>query len=341
MVLMSVNDTSYYSEFSCSYESKVVQGKFRFAGSLLYPTAFRAGFKVDSNWASISDIFFIDSGYQTISCNIDSLREIPAISNWSMTELTGHFLPAFIAIGKMQDDYYNFRRLLRQKYAKGIPERLIDSLNEIKNNLEYRGDSVLETYIKLNPQSYVALWEVIAEFSSGYKKTLDSIFRCFSPNLRKSSTGLVFAQRLESAKIACIGCRFPKASLARLEDSGRKSPLSAVFSKYTLIDFWFSHCTPCIEQFPNYSRIYEAYNGLGFQIVGISTDKRSQINDWRAVILAHGLKWPQFLDADGLFARQLSISMWPSNFLLDEKGLVVMRNIDPEQLEKFLKANLK
>jgi thiol-disulfide isomerase/thioredoxin len=258
-----------------------------------------------------------------------------------MRELTDEYSQAFFDIRRGWDDYYGIRGVSRRKYGQELPERLKDSLDRAKINLEHRQDSILEDYVKRNPRSYVALWETIAEFSSGYKKEFDSVLWHFSTDLKRTSTYSIFTQRLASARVACIGCRFPVVSLCNLQHLDRQSSVSDFFSKYTLIDFWFSHCTPCIEQFPFYKRIYETYSNKGFQIVGISTDKSSQINDWKGVIQSHQLRWPQFLDADGSVARLLSISVWPSNFLLDEKGTILLRNVDPQQLEQFLKANLK
>jgi hypothetical protein len=57
---------------------------------------------------------------------------------------------------------------------------------------------------------------------------------------------------------------------------------------------------------------------------------------WRAVIQREGFDWKQYLDKGGSFAHQLSINEYPTNFLLDEKGVIVKRNIMPAELEKML-----
>ncbi len=53
------------------------------------------------------------------------------------------------------------------------------------------------------------------------------------------------------------------------------------------------------------------------------------------------LPWPQYLDENGTVTKQLSISIWPSNFLIDENGVIIQKNISPQDLELFLKANMK
>ena len=44
-------------------------------------------------------------------------------------------------------------------------------------------------------------------------------------------------------------------------------------AKYTLVDFWFSHCKPCREELPKYKELYGKFNPKGFEMVGIATDK--------------------------------------------------------------------
>ena len=47
------------------------------------------------------------------------------------------------------------------------------------------------------------------------------------------------------------------------------------------------------------------------------------------------------LDIDGKKAAELNIIAYPTNFLLDENGIIIAKNIDPITLEKLLEKILK
>jgi alkyl hydroperoxide reductase subunit AhpC len=76
-------------------------------------------------------------------------------------------------------------------------------------------------------------------------------------------------------------------------------------------------------------------------LLGVSTDPKDQIQNWKKVIREKMLPWPQYLDENGIVASDLSINSWPGNFLVDEKGIIIQKNISPETLELFLNANIR
>jgi alkyl hydroperoxide reductase subunit AhpC len=130
-------------------------------------------------------------------------------------------------------------------------------------------------------------------------------------------------------------------AFAPIRDLSGKVSLSDKLSKYTPIDIWFSHCVPCIEQFAKYKEICARFRNAGFQLIGVSTDPKDQIQNWKRVINQNMLPWPQYLDRNGIVAKELSIISWPSNFLIDEKGIIIQRDISPKALELFLNANIQ
>jgi alkyl hydroperoxide reductase subunit AhpC len=76
-------------------------------------------------------------------------------------------------------------------------------------------------------------------------------------------------------------------------------------------------------------------------LIGVSTDSEDQIQNWKRVINQNMLPWPQYLDQNRIIAKELSIISWPSNFLIDEKGIIIQRDISPKALELFLNANIQ
>ena len=126
-----------------------------------------------------------------------------------------------------------------------------------------------------------------------------------------------------------------------LVDSNEKkvSSREVINRKYTLIDFWFSHCGPCIAQFPMMRNLYAKYKNAGFEVVGISIDKTEDKRAWLDAISKHKLEWKQYWDIDGKEAKRFFINLYPTNLLLDNEGRIIKKNILLEELEIFLAKN--
>jgi len=75
-------------------ETSIVKGEFEFTGYIVHPYAFKLGIKINSKWKYLSDNFFVEPGEQKVTCNIDSLRELPVIENSMMATFTPSFILA-------------------------------------------------------------------------------------------------------------------------------------------------------------------------------------------------------------------------------------------------------
>lgn len=220
-----------------------------------------------------------------------------------------------------------------------IPKVNNKSTQEVSSVLGQNKEGLL-TYTKHHPSSYVAMWELVDRMGNGYDPTFDSIHIALSPDLKSTYTGKRIAQRLKSAKVTAIGQTFPRLNLVDTANRAVSVP-SINRSKYTLVDFWFSHCGPCLSEFPKLRELHSLYREKGFTIVGISIDKQADTTAWRKVIRDKELTWSQYLDLAGkLTTNDLSIQLFPTNFLLDEHGVIIKKNIRPEELSKFLSEKI-
>lgn len=338
MVLLSSGE--YYPNNIGNLETKIVNGKFRFTDSILYPYAFRLLGNVGSNRRYVSDIFFVDKGIQKITCNVDSIRGMPKIDNVSMREFRGAYHDYNLPVEKAFSDYYNKKNSLNRKYNNKLPLAISTNFSdEFDSILKYRR-TVLLSYVKDHPNSYVALWNLIGWFGYGYEPIYDSIYDHFSLSIKNTYTGKSLAKKLHSASLVNIGKKFPHFLFLNTKD--KKEILSIdPHKKYTLIDFWFSHCAPCISEFPELKNLFEKYHDKGFDIKGISIDNKENVNAWENVIKQYQLPWKQYLDLNHYEAGKLNINAFPTNFLLNEKGKIIAKNIEPDQLKKLLEDNLE
>ncbi|MEZ0484895.1 redoxin domain-containing protein [Fibrella aquatica] len=284
-----------------TYQTTIVDGRFTFTGNAPYPLAFMI-----ANFPEyVSNPFIVEAGTQSIQCNADSIREIPRIDNRSMREL-----------GAAPVNFF---------------ARLILGTQQKKNLL---------AFAKQHPDSYVGLWATVQLLDHGYDPLLDSTYLAFAPSLKKTFTGTHLGKLLASARIAAIGKVFPTVTLRTVDDKPVQltSPKQA---RYTLVDFWFSHCGACIDQFPALKLLFDKYPRVDFNIVQISIDKQSEVALWKKTIQRHELPWTQYLDESAKFTSGvLAINAFPSNFLLDQQGRIVRRDVRMEELTKFLTDNV-
>jgi peroxiredoxin len=338
ILLMPVGDSSYYPERKGVRKGSINHGKFNFNGGISYPYAFLLQVINDSNkLLYVSSIFFIDSGTQRINCNINSVRENPQILNLTTEEKRGIYDKAYIQVNKEFSDFYRKKDSLNDKYTNNnVPSEISANYSKEYQSLEHKRDLVLLKYTKKHPDSFVALWELISRLSSGYRSIYDSIYSQFSVSIKQTVTGKRLYDQLRSSEIVNLGNKFPPLLLYNIKNE--KSGISINKNKkYTLIDFWFSHCFPCISQFGELKNLFSEYSKKGFDIISISVDDSTHVEDWKHVIDKFSLPWKQYLDLNGKQANYLSIREFPTNFLLDKSRKIIATNIEPGELEALLK----
>jgi thiol-disulfide isomerase/thioredoxin len=134
-----------------------------------------------------------------------------------------------------------------------------------------------------------------------------------------------------------VGQIFPKDFFKKYEQMQNKIKTN---NQYYLIDFWYSHCGPCVVGFPRLKEIYDQFHGKGFDIVSISVDKQKDKKDYVAAIKKNKLEWNQVWDKDGVTAQKFDINSFPTYILLDKNDRIIKFDIQANQLEAFLKENL-
>jgi thiol-disulfide isomerase/thioredoxin len=121
--------------------------------------------------------------------------------------------------------------------------------------------------------SYVPLYKIAHLLPFGNRTIFREIYNGLDTNLRNSKIGQILDLELKKAEQGSIGNEFPKFSLTNRNNVVTDLNTLINNNKFTLIDYWYSNCGPCIAQFPELTELFRAHKGDGFSIVGISVDK--------------------------------------------------------------------
>jgi peroxiredoxin len=139
-------------------------------------------------------------------------------------------------------------------------------------------------------------------------------------------------ERVAIMKTVAAGQKAPDFTMNDVD--GKPVALSSkIGSKLLLIDFWAAWCGPCRQENPNVVKVFAEYHKKGFDVFGISLDNNRE--DWVKAIADDKLTWTQVSDlqrGDNAAAKLYAVNAIPANFLLDETGTIIGRNLRGEAL---------
>jgi thiol-disulfide isomerase/thioredoxin len=204
-------------------------------------------------------------------------------------------------------------------------------------------DSSLYSYTKNNPNSYVSLWMLLYYLTTNsYKPIYTSTYNILDSSLKKNPTGVYLQNMLLNSDKLKVGAIFPNIKVTDLNKNETHIESFYKNNRYILIDFWFSRCQPCIRQFPALTKLYKENMNRGFAVVSIASDQDNEKKNLNLVIKQNKFKWTVYWDRNSAITfGMLSITKFPTNVLLNSRGEILLKNVEPEDLEKFLSENLK
>ena len=207
---------------------------------------------------------------------------------------------------------------------------------------EYRKtkDVEISKFITEHPASIVSAYVLYRNWS--YRLTPEQITQNIAL-LDKSQQNSTYVKELKELVTVLNGLQVGKKApdFTANNPDGKPVRLSENLKGYTLIDFWASWCAPCRKENPNIVAAYKEFHDKGFNIVGISLDKKKE--NWVKGIQDDNLNWLQVSELiywNSAIAKLYGVRAIPANYLVDSKGVIVARNLRGEELQTTLKTLL-
>jgi len=271
--------------------------------------------------------FFLENSQITVKGNLDSLYK--AVFTGSKTQ-------------SQYDSLIKSIKILGDKYSKIVNEyQAINQTGDAARlaNLQKQLDSIQtgminlnKTFVKTHPSSY-AIPSILIPLS--YEMDADEI----ESTVNQLDTAIAalppikaLKERVSVMKAVSVGQKAPDFTLNDVNDKP-VSLSSKIGSKLLLIDFWASWCSPCRQENPNVVKVYNEFHKKGFDIFGVSLDQKK--DPWVKAIADDKLAWTHVSDLqywNSAAAKLYAVNSIPANFLLDETGKIIARNLRGDEL---------
>lgn len=347
LLMVNAFNNKYYNGNQMRDSAAVDSGKFEFVIPIQtadIPYAYVFADRITENSFYNSDTFFISSKTKNIVVGKENLPQNFEVTN-DETLIKTEVLKFQKYFEKHNIEKEAFMKASQKEYEQipdkeKVPQEFWDQYTSSENRLSVNEDSILLNFVKNNPNSFVALWKLVEKFErNGYSKIYDEIFSRLSSDLKSKPTAETLRLAIKEASVFQIGKKFPGSKIKNIKNPASEFTLPK--AEYTLVDFWFSSCKPCLEQMPNYVQFYSEYKSKGFEIVGIATDQKQYKNNLESTIQKFKIPWNNYWDEDGKQSSDWTITSFPTNYLLDKDGNIVAKNISEKELSSLLSSKLK
>jgi peroxiredoxin len=279
--------------------------------------------------------FYLENAEITITGKLDSLYA---------AKITG---------SKTQDEYQGFidsNNLLSEKYTKIYNEYQIAEQNrdtakvaQLEKDaaaVENEMTDLQKDFVKNNPSSFAAP-SILAQLSYEMEGSeIETYIIAMDTAVANTEIIKNLKERAVRMKAVDVGQKAPDFTMNDPEGNP-VSLYSKIGSKLLLVDFWAAWCGPCRKENPNVVRVYKEFNKKGFDVFGVSLDQKK--DDWVKAISDDKLTWTHVSDLqywNNAAAKIYAVSAIPANFLLDEKGIIIGRNLREQALYDKVKEVL-
>ena len=235
------------------------------------------------------------------------------------------------------------RTEMREVMTTSRDSATIAGLQEQEEELRTTDMSFKKDFVKEHPDRFVSVLVLTDMMNMGASANeVKELYETLSENATKSSLASSLEENLNKRSAVDLGSKAPEFSAPNPE--GEQISLKDAMGKVTLIDFWAAWCKPCRVENPNIVKVYNKYHDMGFNIIGVSLDREGQKDKWIQAIKDDNLTWPQVSHLkfwQDPVAQLYGVQAIPAQFILDENGVIVAKNLRGDALDAKVKELLQ
>ena len=300
----------------------IIDDKFKFTGSIKQPMSVYLNVKGTRDFTTL----WLEPSEITISAKRGEFRQ---------AKITGSELQKEDDLLRAQISPLRFKQDSLEQLLKPSMEPL-EQQNLIKSYLKFekQEDSVYKAFIADYKASLVSA-DILNIYKTTWGKAItQTLYDGFTKEVKNSTYGKAISEYLALNKALKIGDPYVDFTMADIH--GVTQQLSDSEGKVVLLEFWASWCGPCRAENPNLVNTYKTYQPKGFEIFAVSLDIDKE--DWLAAIEKDNLPWLHVSDLkeENKAGLIYGVNGIPDNFLIDENGIVIARNLRGEQLNEAL-----
>ncbi len=280
--------------------------------------------------------FITENGEININAQKDSLG-FANVEGTIQNDIYGDFNDNMRALTNKYTSINKDYRNAKNSNDAATAEALEDELKEL---IEERKDFE-KSFVKENPNALISAFLLQSMLASKVfpEEEVKSMFDAFTPEIKATEPGKEIQKIIEKGKAVAVGSKAPNFSAPT--PTGEKLALYDVLGKITIIDFWAAWCKPCRAENPNVVKLYNKYHEKGLNILGVSFDKTP--GAWKKAIEDDGLIWDhvsnvQYFDE---IAKLYNLNAIPATVILDEKGIILAKNLRGAALEEKIASLLQ
>ena len=241
-------------------------------------------------------------------------------------------------IGLQYTEYVNQYQIARQELD-------VAKMSEFENKADSAYQLFIdmqENFVRENPSSFFAPTILASLMNYLDVNDVEELINNLDPDVAATPTIVSLKESILNLKSVSIGQKALDFTLND-PDGNPVSLYSKVGgAKLLLVDFWAGWCGPCRQENPNVVMVYNEFNGKGFDVFGVSLDRTR--DEWLQAIADDKLTWTHVSDLqywNSAAAQLYSINSIPANFLLDENGTIIAKNLRGEDLYNKVKEILQ
>ena len=312
------------------------KGSFKMkGGAVKYPDLVLLSAQVTPRDPRMRTQFYLENTEITITGKLDSLYGAKITGSKTMDEYNG-FVNSLDVINKKFTKIDKDYQIAEQSGDTAKVAQLKKEIEAVQTEMT----QLQKDFVKNNPNSFASP-QILSGITYDMEGSeIETYINAMDTAVANTETIRSLREMVEKMKVVAIGQKAPDFTLNDPEGNP-VSLYSKVGSKLLLIDFWAAWCGPCRQENPNVVKLYKEFNKKGFDVFGVSLDRTKDA--WVKAIADDKLTWTHVSDLqywNNAAAKLYGIGAIPANFLLDENGVIIGRNLRGEALSNKVKEIL-